>query len=61
MYSYKCIFRFNGSHEVTYDGDGIHAYTQGFWITQELEFTKGSDCKYWIPPSRILFIEKIKI
>ncbi len=67
MYSYKCVFEFGTfetqgwePHYVCYDGDGLHAFTSGFWITEELKFTKGSDCKYWIPPSQILYIEKIR-
>ncbi len=64
MYNYKCVFYFGGDRErcsVTYDLDGIHAFVGGFWITEEKKFTKGSDCKYWIPPSQILYVEKIKI
>ncbi len=68
MYSYKCIFNFGAvynfdrkPHCVSYDQDGLHAFTSGFWINLDLKFTKGSDCKYWIPPSQILYIEKVKI
>lgn len=67
MCSYKCVFEFgviykvpSRPHEVTYDQDGIHAFTNGFWINEELKFTKGSDNLYWIPPSQILYIEKIR-
>ncbi len=68
MYNYKCRFNFPEEytrrgmfHEVSYDQDGLHAFTSGFWITEDLKFTKGSDCKFWIPPSQILYIEKVKI
>ncbi len=68
MYRYKCVFTFNHPdmgqvtrrYSVIYDGDGLFAYTNGFWITKDVKFTKGSDCKYWIPPSQIKYIEKIK-
>ena len=30
----------------------------GFWTDRDGEFTKGADCKYWIPPSRILYVMK---
>lgn len=30
--------------------------TDGFWLTDDLRFTQGSDCVVWIPPSRIFFI-----
>lgn len=60
MYSYECIFNFWGTTNIVgYDQAGIHAFSNGFWITSELKFTKGCDCKYWIPPSQILYIEKI--
>lgn len=66
MYSYKYVFSFMMAgrgrvvrrYTATYDQDGIHAYTSGFWITSELKFTKAGDCKYWIPPSQILYIGK---
>jgi hypothetical protein len=33
--------------------------TDGFWINKEHKFTRGEDAKYWIPPSQILFVEKL--
>ncbi len=68
MYSYKYVFyfgvvyRIDGKpHEVSCKHDGIHAFVDGFWINADLKFTKGSDCKYWIPPSQIYYIEKVKV
>ncbi len=68
MYRYKCVFHFGRiykgdrrPHEVSYDTDGVHAFVGGFWITDDLKFTKGSDAKYYIPPSQILYIEKVKV
>jgi len=70
MFDYKCWFMFNTNPKsqldlyigsVNYSNDGICAFTNGFWITNERKFTKGSDCKYWIPPSQILYIEKQEI
>ncbi len=65
MYNYKCTFNFpkvsrrdGGRHSVTVHNDGLHNFTNGFWLTNELKFTKGSDCKFWIPPSQILYVEK---
>jgi len=71
-YTYRCYFEFkelkqgiiysrSDIHRVSYSNDGIWAFTNGFWITHELKFTKGSDAKYWIPPSQILYIEKVKV
>lgn len=67
MYSYKCVFNFckitrrdGQHHSVSYDQDGIHAFVCGFWINDDLKFTKGTDAKYWIPLSQILYIEKLE-
>ena len=67
MYRYRCVFNFSRiyevasrSHEVTCSDDGIYNFADGFWINEELKFTKGSDCKYWIPPSQILYVVKEK-
>ncbi len=66
MYSYKCVFNFsrihklNGEPHIVHYEEGIYAFAGGFWIDEDLHFTKGSDCKYWIPPSQILYIEKVR-
>lgn len=31
----------------------------GFWVNEEYNFTKGSDCKFWIPASVIQYVEKV--
>ena len=31
----------------------------GFWLTKEMEITTGSNCRIWIPPGRLRYIEKI--
>ncbi len=67
MYRYTCIFNFlevftrEGHHEVSTEKDGLFAFSKGFWINDKLQFTKASDCKYWIPPSQILYVEKQEI
>lgn len=67
MYSYKCYFNFpklylgRGEAHTVIGEDGLHAFTKGFWLTENLKLTKGSDCVYWIPPSQILFIERREI
>lgn len=55
---YICVFNFQGITRNVETQEGIHAYSQGFWINEEFEYTKASDCKYWIPPSQILHVEK---
>lgn len=60
MTIYRCFFRFRG--EVYYvDSDkGIPYFMGGFWVDENLQFTHLSDkLKYWIPPSKIEYIEKI--
>lgn len=67
MYRYICYFNFlevftrEGHHVVSTERDGIGAFNKGFWINHNYQFTKGSDCKYWIPPSQIIYIEKTEI
>lgn len=46
---------------VSTEKDGIHAFREGFWINDKLKLTKFSDCRYWIPPSQILYVEKQEI
>lgn len=40
-------------------GYSIIQLKDGFWINDEHEYTCHDDAKYWIPPSAILFIEKV--
>lgn len=62
---YHCVFKFEhpnlhgGNELVTVTGHAIRDFTEGFWITRDLEFTTASDCVYWIPPSAIKYIEKV--
>jgi hypothetical protein len=65
MWKYKCYFRFakrylreDSAHTVI--GSGFFDFTKGFWINEDLEFTRGADSRYWIPVSQILLVEKIK-
>lgn len=39
--------------------DSIGDVCDGFWINGIYQFTKGSDCKWWIPPSAIIMVEKL--
>lgn len=39
---------------------GLEDAYDGFWVNEHLMLTKGSDAKYWIPPHRILFVEKFE-
>ena len=59
MTQYRCYFIFKDSWHVVESEEGIGRFCSGFWITGTMELTKGSDCKYWIPPSQIKYIDKI--
>lgn len=55
---YICVFNFRNATVRVESDKGIDAFQCGFWINSDMEYTVGSDCKYWIPPHAIKFIEK---
>jgi hypothetical protein len=70
MRQYRCWFEFycenddddtpaEGTYYVTSPG-GISDFATGFWVNADMQFTKGSNCKYWIPPSKIYCVEILK-
>jgi len=46
--------------EYTCEADCIFDLRDGFWIDGEGNFTK-LDGKYWIPPSRIFYVERREV
>lgn len=40
-------------------GYSLGQLKDGFWINDEHEYTALNDAKFWLPPSAILFIEKV--
>lgn len=38
--------------------EGIGRFRDGFWLNRYFELASASDCKYWISPSAIQYIEK---
>jgi hypothetical protein len=66
MAAYHCTFKFEhpslrgGNEMVTVVGSALRDFSDGFWITKDLEFTKVSDNVFWIPPSAIKYIEKVQ-
>jgi hypothetical protein len=69
MYDYVCTFTFNPLQKscldlhimtVRYSYDGVSAFRDGFWIDKCFRFTKGSKGVYWISPSQIQYIQKVK-
>ena len=33
---------------------------EGFWINSNMKFTNGQDSLFWIPPSSIVLVRKLK-
>ena len=56
---YLCGYDFKGDFREARSENGIGEFMYGFWVTKDLEFTKGENCLYWIPPHRICYIKKI--
>lgn len=52
-------FKSNKSNDVDPSKFPIRELIHGFWINTNLELTKASDNVYFIPPSKIIAIEKI--
>ena len=60
---YRCEFKieaypFLGMGYTCYSDGGIADFKDGFWVNDKFEFTKSSDCKYWVPPGKISYIAK---
>jgi len=56
--NYLVHFDFGTRTGVVTEAPSIADVKDGFWVNSNLEFTNGSDCKFWIPPSRIIFVVK---
>lgn len=61
MNNYKCHYKGPNGNINIIAIDRISTVKDGFWINSDYEFTVASDCKFWIPPSRIQYVEKIKL
>lgn len=59
MRRYKVVFKFKGELYETLlpEGRGIADAREGIWLNKDLEYTARLDNKYWIPPSKIEYIE----
>jgi len=61
---YRCCFNFPEGDKYAplyyVRVESIHEIKDGFWINSKKKFTKKSDCRYWIPPSQIMFVEKLE-
>lgn len=45
---------------VTVETDELAKLKDGFWINGEGDYTQGSDASYWVPPSQIKMILKLR-
>ena len=59
MNEYRCVFVFRGEEFSSYSKRGLDAFYDGFWINDKLETSVGEDVRYWIPPHKIEYIEKV--
>lgn len=61
MSIYRCRYKpiYDGPNTV--DGKALDDFMEGFWLTPDFELTKGSDCKYWVSPASIHYVEKINV
>lgn len=55
---YICAFKFLDMTLSVESQEGIAAFCDGFWINSDYEYTTDEDRLYWIPPSRMLYVEK---
>ena len=63
MSCYKVEFNVGGSRSIQKDIPehwGILDIKDGFWVNEDLDLTNGSDCRYYVMPHHINFIEKVK-
>ena len=60
MRKYRCFFEF-GQRVMHVEDDEVAQFLAGFWITADFQYARwcGSQAKYFIPASRVLYIEKI--
>jgi hypothetical protein len=58
MALYRCWFTFKGMTAAVIGSEGVSEFKDGFWLTGDLQITKGAGAQYWIPPSQLQRIEK---
>lgn len=56
---YMCEFNMDTAY-MHVEGGSIADFKDGFWLNDEYKLTKGSDAKFWMPPSSIIRISKEK-
>lgn len=62
MNKYVCHYDNSGDEDSICEGTSLFDFKDGFWIDGEGKFTKDPfNGVYWIPPSRIYYVEKVEI
>ena len=61
MYKFNCYFKISlHPYQVCAVSDSFHKLKDGFWVDRTFNFTVGQEAVYWIPPSAIKYIEKVR-
>ncbi len=56
---YVCEFRMDTAYMFV-EGVCLADFKEGFWIDEDYKFTKGDDCRFWMPPTSIIRVTKEK-
>ena len=59
---YVCHYQgvINKFGDLTVEGNSIYDFKDGFWIDEAGKLSNQISGKYWIPPSRIYYTEKVE-
>ena len=57
---YRCSFQYFDKRMEASSPRGIGEFSNGFWLNKDLEYTKGANCVYWIPPCKINCIKIVQ-
>jgi len=63
---YKCVFTHNYARKsvLFHQSKGLDLIKDGFWVDRNLEMRGDGEWEhvvYWIPPSQILYVKKVKV
>ena len=60
MNKYICHYQLDRDGRGKCQGSNIYDFKDGFWIDSEGRLSNQTSGKYWIPPARIYYIEKVE-
>ncbi len=58
---YRCFYWFRGSLAQVDSSQGFCRFSDGFWINDTMQLSLVRNAKYWIPPSKIEYIERVAV